>query len=143
MSILSKIMYTYINYAPRYHIPKSRDPRRSFFGTQPGCSLNHRRAQSQVQKRKDLPNGHYVPRSRVLPCLQSRREGDGSRVDQDRLDRDNGALFGVEPRSLVDYSPGSGGLLRSGQTSFPAALTHSIVFAVVFALLRRQFPQFY
>jgi len=39
--------------------------------------------------------------------------------------------------------PGSGGVLRSGQTSISAALTHTIVFAVVFALLRRQFPQFY
>ena len=44
---------------------------------------------------------------------------------------------------LLTIPPGSGGLLRSGQTSVPAALTHAVVFAVVFALLRRQFPQFY
>jgi hypothetical protein len=34
-------------------------------------------------------------------------------------------------------------VLRSGQTSLNAVLVHSIVFAIVFALLRRQFPQFY
>jgi predicted acylesterase/phospholipase RssA len=95
----------YNNHAPRYYLPESRDPRCSFFGSQPGCSLDHRRAQSQVQKRKDLPNGHYVPRPRLLPRLQSRREGDGSRLDEDRLDRHDGTLFGVEPGSLVDYSP--------------------------------------
>ena len=54
------------------------------------------------------------------------------------------ALFlALSPGLLLTIPSGSGGLLRSGQTSLPAALTHSIVFAVVFALLRRQFPQFY
>jgi hypothetical protein len=54
------------------------------------------------------------------------------------------ALFlALSPGLLLTIPPGSGGLLRSGQTSLPAALTHAIVFAVVFALLRRQFPQFY
>ena len=54
------------------------------------------------------------------------------------------ALFlALSPGLLLTIPPSSGGLLRSGQTSLPAALTHSIVFAVVFALLRRQFPQFY
>jgi len=94
----------YNNHASRYYITKSRDPRCSFFGSQPRCSLDHRRAQSQDRKWTDLKNSRYVPRPRLLPRLQSRREGDGSRVDKDRLDRDNSALFGVEPRSLVDYS---------------------------------------
>jgi hypothetical protein len=54
------------------------------------------------------------------------------------------ALFlALSPGLLLTIPPSSGGLLRSGQTSLPAALTHAIVFAVVFALLRRQFPQFY
>jgi hypothetical protein len=54
------------------------------------------------------------------------------------------ALFiALSPGLLLTLPPGSGGVVRSGQTSLPAALTHSIVFAVVFALLRRQFPQFY
>lgn len=54
------------------------------------------------------------------------------------------ALFLIlSPGLLLTIPPGSGGLLRSGQTSLPAALVHAIVFAVVFALLRRQFPQFY
>lgn len=54
-----------------------------------------------------------------------------------------GLFIALSPGLLLTIPPGSGGLLKSGQTSLPAALTHSIVFAVVFALLRRQFPQFY
>ena len=54
------------------------------------------------------------------------------------------ALFlALSPGLLLTLPPGSGGVLRSGQTSLNAALVHTIVFAVVFALLRRQFPQFY
>ena len=52
-------------------------------------------------------------------------------------------FLALSPGLLLTIPPGSGGLLRSGQTSLPAALVHAIVFAVVFALLRRQFPQFY
>ena len=52
-------------------------------------------------------------------------------------------FLALSPGLLLTLPPGSGGVLRSGQTSISAALTHSIVFAVVFALLRRQFPQFY
>jgi hypothetical protein len=33
--------------------------------------------------------------------------------------------------------------MTSGETSQAAILTHTVVFAVVFALLRKQFPQFY
>ena len=54
------------------------------------------------------------------------------------------ALFlALSPGLLLTLPPGSGGVLRSGQTSLNAVLVHSIVFAIVFALLRRQFPQFY
>jgi hypothetical protein len=49
----------------------------------------------------------------------------------------------LSPGLLLTLPPGSGGVLRSGQTSLNAVLVHSVVFAVVFALLRRQFPQFY
>ena len=52
-------------------------------------------------------------------------------------------FLALSPGLLLTIPPGSGGLLRSGQTSLPAALVHAIVFAGVFALLRRQFPQFY
>jgi hypothetical protein len=31
----------------------------------------------------------------------------------------------------------------SGQTSMQSIILHTLVFAVVFALLRKQFPQFY
>ena len=54
------------------------------------------------------------------------------------------ALFlALSPGLLLTLPPGSGGVVRSGQTSLPAALTHAVVFALVFAILRRQFPQFY
>tara|TARA_B110000444_G_scaffold250838_1_gene277855 strand:- start:21 stop:413 length:393 start_codon:yes stop_codon:yes gene_type:complete len=54
------------------------------------------------------------------------------------------ALFlALSPGLLLTLPPGSGGVFRSGQTSLPAALTHAIVYAVIFAVLRRQFPQFY
>ena len=52
-------------------------------------------------------------------------------------------FLALSPGLLLTLPPGSGGVFRSGQTSIPAALTHAIVFAIVFALLRRQFPQFY
>ena len=52
-------------------------------------------------------------------------------------------FLALSPGLLLTIPPGSGGLIRSGETSIAAALTHSVVFAVVFALLRRQFPQFY
>jgi hypothetical protein len=52
-------------------------------------------------------------------------------------------FLALSPGLLLTLPPGSGGVFRSGQTSISAALTHAIVFAVIFALLRRQFPQFY
>jgi hypothetical protein len=52
-------------------------------------------------------------------------------------------FLALSPGLLLTLPPGSGGVFRSGQTSLAAALTHAVVFAVVFALLRRQFPQFY
>lgn len=52
-------------------------------------------------------------------------------------------FLALSPGLLLTLPPGSGGVFRSGQTSIPAVLTHAIVFAVVFALLRKQFPQFY
>jgi hypothetical protein len=49
----------------------------------------------------------------------------------------------LSPGMLLTIPQGSAGLFRSGQTSVPAAMTHAVVFAVVFALLRKQFPAFY
>jgi hypothetical protein len=49
----------------------------------------------------------------------------------------------LSPGMLLTLPPGSAGVFRSGQTSLAAATTHALVFAVVFALLRKQFPQFY
>jgi len=52
-------------------------------------------------------------------------------------------FLALSPGLILTLPPGSGGAFMSGQTSIPAAVTHAIVFAVVFALLRRQFPQYY
>ena len=52
-------------------------------------------------------------------------------------------FLALSPGLLLTLPPGSGGVFRSGQTSLPAVVTHAVVFAVVFAVLRRQFPQFY
>lgn len=53
------------------------------------------------------------------------------------------ALFLALSPGMLLTLPGSGGVFASGQTSIAAALTHAIVFATVFALLRKQFPTFY
>ena len=54
------------------------------------------------------------------------------------------ALFiALSPGMLLTLPPGSAGIFQSGQTSIPAAFVHAVVFAVLFAILRKQFPQFY
>jgi len=52
-------------------------------------------------------------------------------------------FLALSPGMLLSLPPGSGGVFVSGQTSVAAALTHTVVFATVFALLRKQFPTFY
>jgi hypothetical protein len=49
----------------------------------------------------------------------------------------------LSPGVLLTIPSGKGGLVRSGQTSLISQLTHTVVFAIVFAILRKQFPQFY
>ena len=49
----------------------------------------------------------------------------------------------LSPGVALTLPPGKGGLLRAGETSLEAVLSHTLVFAVLFALLRRTFPQFY
>jgi hypothetical protein len=49
----------------------------------------------------------------------------------------------LTPGVLLTIPPGSKGLFMSGQTSAPAVAVHTLVFAVVFALLRKQFPAYY
>lgn len=53
-------------------------------------------------------------------------------------------LFAVlTPGVLLTIPPGSRGLFMSGQTSNVAVIVHAIVYALSFALLRKQFPQAY
>jgi hypothetical protein len=49
----------------------------------------------------------------------------------------------LSPGLLLSLPPGSKGVYMSGETSVESVMIHAIVFAVIFALLRRQFPQFY
>lgn len=49
-------------------------------------------------------------------------------------------FMALSPGMLLTIPPGN---FMSGKTSQPAILVHTIVFALVFALLRKQFPQFY
>ena len=49
----------------------------------------------------------------------------------------------LSPGILLSIPPGSKGLFMSGQTSLSSAVVHTLVFALVFALLRKQFPQYY
>jgi|TARA_B100001142_G_scaffold215055_1_gene213196 hypothetical protein len=51
------------------------------------------------------------------------------------------ALFmALSPGMLLTIPPGK---IMSGKTSQSAVVVHAVVFAVVFALLRKQFPKFY
>ena len=49
----------------------------------------------------------------------------------------------LTPGVLLTLPPGSKGVFMSGQSSPAAVAVHTLVYAVVFALLRKQFPQFY
>ena len=49
----------------------------------------------------------------------------------------------LSPGLLLSLPPGSGGVFRSGQTSIAAIITHAVVFALIFAVLRRTFPKVY
>ena len=49
----------------------------------------------------------------------------------------------LSPGMLLTIPPSSGGVFMSGQTSVVATLVHSLVFAIVFAFLRKTFPQYY
>ena len=49
----------------------------------------------------------------------------------------------LSPGLLLTLPPKSGGVFGAGQTSIDSVLTHAVVYALVFAILRRQFPQFY
>lgn len=49
----------------------------------------------------------------------------------------------LSPGILLTIPPGSKGLFLSGQTSMAAIAVHTLVFAVVFAFLRKTFPEYY
>jgi len=49
----------------------------------------------------------------------------------------------LSPGLLLTIPPGSGGIFMSGQTSIVAVVTHAIVFALIFTLLRNTFKSVY
>lgn len=49
----------------------------------------------------------------------------------------------LSPGVALTLPPGKSGFLRTGETNLEAMLSHTLVFAVLFALLRRTFPQYY
>jgi hypothetical protein len=49
----------------------------------------------------------------------------------------------LSPGVLLTLPPGSNGVFMSGQTSMGAIMVHALVFAVGFALIRKQFPAYY
>ena len=49
----------------------------------------------------------------------------------------------LSPGLLLTLPPGAGGVFASGQTGIGPILVHALVFAMVFALLRKQFPKYY
>lgn len=54
-----------------------------------------------------------------------------------------GLFIALSPGLLLTIPAGKGGVIRSGETSTTAILTHTVVYAIVFAILRKRFPQFY
>ena len=55
-----------------------------------------------------------------------------------------GVLFAIlSPGMLLTLPPGSGGVFMSAQTGVAPVFVHTLVFALVFAFLRKQFPAVY
>lgn len=52
-------------------------------------------------------------------------------------------FLALSPGMLLTLPPGKGGVFTSGGTSQSAIVAHTVVYAVVFALIRKQFPKLY
>jgi hypothetical protein len=128
--IQTKNMSLYINHAPRYYITKSRYPSRPFFGTQPRRSFDHRRAKSlklrEMERPLKCPSIFHALVFFLVYSLVAKAMG--LVLTKTDLIVTTTLFLALSPGLLLTIPPGSGGLLRSGQTSLPAALTHSVVF---------------
>ena len=49
----------------------------------------------------------------------------------------------LSPGLLLTVPPSKGGIFRSGETSLSAVISHALLFAIIFAFLRKQFPKVY
>ena len=49
----------------------------------------------------------------------------------------------LNPGMLLTLPPGTAGVWMSGQTNLMAILTHTMIFAITFASLRKTFPMYY
>jgi len=54
-----------------------------------------------------------------------------------------GLFIALSPGLLLTIPGGKKGMFQSGETSQTAIMLHTVVYAVVFAILRKKFPQFY
>ena len=52
-------------------------------------------------------------------------------------------FIALSPGMLLTVPQSSKGLFAAGQTNVSAILTHALIFAVIFALLRKNFPEYY
>ena len=106
------------------HRQQSCYPSRPFSrALSPGVLVDHRRAQnvSSLMNGKTKSDGHLLPRARVLPRVQPRRQGDGSSCSLAR-----GICLWPPPSSwllspglLLTLPPGSGGVLSVGSDQPP------------------------
>jgi len=94
----------YILNAPKPYIPEGCHPRRPFFGSEPRSPCDYRRLQSFIHEPKNWSNRGVLPRTRVLPGVQSHRQSYGSRAHPQRPYREHCALPHAQPRSS-SYPP--------------------------------------
>jgi len=96
----------------RYHVPKGRHPRSSFFVTKPRSSSDHRRLKNLFHEPKDWSDGSIFPRTCILSRVQPNCQNNGHRTHKDRLTRDHRSLYLTKPWSLTHTSPQVGWYLR-------------------------------
>jgi len=96
----------------RYHVPKGRHPRSSFFVTKPRSSSDHRRLENIFHEPKDWSDGGIFPRTCILSRVQPNCQNNGHRTHKDRLTRDHRSLYLTKPWSLTHTSPQVGWYLR-------------------------------
>jgi len=133
----------YILNAPKPYIPEGCHPRRPFLALSPGLLVTTDGSKVSYMNRKTGQTAVFFHALVFFLVYSLIAKAMGLVLTRNDLIVSTALFLMLSPGLLLTLPPGSGGVLRSGQTSLNAVLVHSVVFAVVFALLRRQFPQFY